>query len=107
MTTTVHPQDTGVLPVSTGPLTGSLQIVRAAGARHRTAVQDGAWTLPGWALVAATAAAVALIAVAVIAWRDAASPALIGIALAALAVAFTPDLLAALPEPADAETESR
>lgn len=106
MTATIQVQDTGAAPVTTGPLTAPLEIVRAAGARHRTALADGAWTLPGWALITTTAAALALIAFAVLAWRDAASPALIVIALGLVAVAFTPDVIAVLPQ-TTTEPESR
>lgn len=97
MTTTASSQDTAAIAVSTGPLTVPLEIIRAAGARHRDAVNDGAFTLPGWVLLAATAAAFGLIGFAVLAWRDAGSPLLIACAVLGLAAAYTPDVLAALP----------
>lgn len=97
MTSTIHAQATSTGELRTGPLTVPLQIIRAAGARHRTAVEHGADTLPGWALFATTAVSVALIAFGILQWRDGASPLLIALALGITAVAFTPDVLAALP----------
>lgn len=96
MTSTIHAQGTAPGDLRTGPLTVPLQIIRAAGARHRAAVSEER-TLPGWAILATVCTAAALIAFAVLAWRDVASPLLIGISLLAPLVAVTPDVLAALP----------
>lgn len=98
MTATVQSaQDTAALPLPTGPLTVPIQIIRAAGARHRDARDRGVFTLPAWALLTATAVFTAAIAFALVEWLPAASPLLIAVALVGLAAAYTPDVLAALP----------
>lgn len=93
MTATVHPQDTAAQPRTTGPLTVPLEIIRAAGARHREAVAEHD-ALPGWALAAVALFAAALTIFGVLEWRDVASPLLIACALIGALAAFTPDLLA-------------
>ncbi len=94
MTATVPAQITAASPGTMGPLTVPLEIIRAAGARHRVAVAEHG-ALPGWAL-GLVALLVTLIAVfGILEWRDVASPLLIGCALIGAAAAFTPDVLAA------------
>lgn len=97
MTATVHPQDTAAAPPRTGALTAPILIIRAAGARHRVAVDEHG-ALPGWALAAVALFTAALIVFAVIEWRDTASPLLIACAAVGAAAAFTPDLLAVRAE---------
>lgn len=94
MTATVHHQDTAAAPRTTGPLTVPLEIIRAAGARHRLAVAEHD-ALPGWALGLVALFAAALCVFGVLEWRDVASPLLIACALIGALAAFTPDLLAA------------
>jgi hypothetical protein len=94
MTAAVHPQNTAATPTRTGPLTVPLEIIRAAGARHRLAVAEHD-ALPGWALALVALFAAPLCAFGVIEWHDVASPLLIACALIGALAAFTPDLLAA------------
>jgi hypothetical protein len=91
MTATVHAQNTGALPTPTGSLTVPLQIIGAAGARHRTAIVQHR-ALPAWALLTVTVLAAALIALAVLDARPA-SPALILCTLIGTAAAFAPDFM--------------
>jgi hypothetical protein len=95
MTATIHAQNTGTMPTRTGPLTVPLQIIRAANARHRDAIEKHS-ALPGWALAAVTVWTAVLIVFAVLQWRDLGSPLLIACALLGAAAAFTPDVIAAL-----------
>jgi hypothetical protein len=94
MTATVLPQNTAALARQTGPLTVPIEIIRAAGARHRVAVAEHG-ALPGGVLAGVAAFTVALVVFAVLEWHDTASPLLIACALIGAAAAFTPDALAA------------
>lgn len=95
MTTTVLArQDTATIAVQTGPLTVPLEIIRAAGARHREAVAEHG-ALPGWALAAVLLWTSALVAFAVLDWRDVGSPLLIACTLIGAGACFAPDAIAA------------
>ena len=94
MTATVQIHPTVAPASATGPLTVPLEIIRAAGARHRVAVAEHD-ALPGWALLAVVAFALGLIAFAIAEWRGIGSPLLIACALIGAAAAFAPDVLAA------------
>lgn len=94
MTATVPVHPTVAPATPTGPLTVPLEIIRAAGARHRDAVAEHD-ALPAWALLAVVAFALGLISFAIAEWRTLGSPLLIACALIGAAAAFAPDVIAA------------
>lgn len=99
MTATVPVQPTVAPAAPTGPLTVPIEILRAAGARHRSARAEGV-ALPAWALLGVAAIVPAMIALALLEWRGLASILLIVMTLIGAGCAFALDVVGVLQQPA-------